>query len=73
MDAPMVADITGAKLIGSSSTINIGKGYGLKDNQMMVPPLNEVIHISKFKLTFIASRHWQYQVRSRGAIVGSKY
>ena len=60
MDAPMVADLTGAKLMGSSSTINIGKGYGLREDQMMIPPLNEVIEIGKFKLTFIASRHWQY-------------
>lgn len=60
MDAPMVADLTGAMLIGSASTINIGKGYGLSENKMMIPPLNEAIQIGKFKITFIASRHWQY-------------
>ena len=60
MDAPMVADITGAQLIGSSSTINIGKGYGLPESQMTIPPLNEVVQIGKFRLTFIHSRHWQY-------------
>ncbi len=60
MDAPMVADLTGAQLIGSSSTINIGKGYGLNESQMTIPSLNEGIEIGKFKLTFIESRHWQY-------------
>ena len=60
MDVGLVAELTGAKLIGSSSTINIGKGYGLPAEQMQIPPLNEPISIGKFTLTFIASRHWQY-------------
>ena len=60
MDVGVVADLTGAKLLGSSSSINIGKGYGLSSEQMQIPPLNEPIFIGKFKLTFIASRHWQY-------------
>jgi L-ascorbate metabolism protein UlaG (beta-lactamase superfamily) len=60
MDAGLVTELTGAKLLGSSSTINIGKGYGLPDNRMQIPPLNEPVFIGKFKLTFIASRHWQY-------------
>ena len=37
MDAAMVADFTGATLFGSSSTINIGKGYGLDERQMLIP------------------------------------
>ncbi|MCB0502713.1 MAG: MBL fold metallo-hydrolase, partial [Bacteroidetes bacterium] len=57
MDAPMVADITDATLIGSTSTLNIGKGYGLPTEQMMIAPLNQVLEIGKFKITFIASRH----------------
>ncbi|MEZ5004515.1 MAG: MBL fold metallo-hydrolase [Chitinophagales bacterium] len=60
MDAPMVADITDATLIGSSSTLNVGKGYGLPSEQMMIAPLNQVLEIGKFKITFFASRHWQY-------------
>lgn len=60
MDAPMVADITQAKLLGSLSTINIGKGYGLNDEQMAIPDLNSPINIGAFTLTFIASEHWQY-------------
>lgn len=60
MDVGVVADLTEAKLIGSSSSINIGKGYGLSAEQMQIPPLNEPIFVGKFKLTFIASRHWQY-------------
>lgn len=60
MDVGPVVELTGAKLIGSSSSINIGKGYGLQDEQMEIPPLNTPISIGKFTLTFIASRHWQY-------------
>lgn len=60
MDVGPVAELTGATLIGSASTINIGKGYGLPDDQMQVPPLNSPISIGKFKLTFITSKHWQY-------------
>lgn len=60
MDVGPVAEMTGATLIGSASTINIGKGYGLPADQMQIPPLNSPISIGKFKLTFIASRHWQY-------------
>lgn len=69
MDAPMVAHITGAQLIGSSSTINIGKGYPLSENQMTIPPLNEVVKIGKFKITFIASRHWQYPDAKQRALL----
>ena len=60
MDVGPVAELTGATLIGSASTINIGKGYGLPAAQMQIPPLNSPISIGKFKLTFIASQHWQY-------------
>lgn len=60
MDVGPVAEMTGATLFGSASTINIGKGYGLPDGQMQIPPLNSPISIGKFKLTFIASKHWQY-------------
>lgn len=60
MDAPVVAQLTGAKLIGSASTINIGKGLHLKAEQMMEAPLNEYITIGKFQVMFIVSKHWQY-------------
>ncbi len=60
LDAPVVARMTGAKLIGSMSTFNIGKGCGLHDTMMIIPPLNKAISIGKFKITFIKSAHWQY-------------
>lgn len=60
MDAPMVADLTGAQLIGSSSTANIAKGYGLDDQQITIPTLDSTMEIGAFKITFIKSDHWQY-------------
>ena len=60
MDAPVVARLTGAKLIGSSSTLNIGRGLKLPEDQMMEAPLNKFIAIGKFEIMFIASNHWEY-------------
>lgn len=60
MDAPMAADLTGAKLIGSTSTANIAKGYGLDTAQILVPEFNEVYTFGKFNITLVKSRHWQY-------------
>lgn len=60
MDAPVVARLTGAQLIGSSSTLNIGRGLKLSENRMMEAPLNEFISIGKFEIMFIASNHWTY-------------
>jgi L-ascorbate metabolism protein UlaG (beta-lactamase superfamily) len=60
MDAPLVAQMTGATLIGSSSTLMIGEGAGLNPEQMKLAPLDSIVVIGKFKLRFIASRHWHY-------------
>jgi len=60
MDAPLVAELTGAKLIGSSSSLMIGKGAGLSDEQMMEAPLDRVLEMGKFKLRFVQSHHWHY-------------
>lgn len=60
MDAPTVAKMTGATLIGSSSTLMIGQGAGLNPAQMKLAPLDSVLTIGKFKLRFVVSRHWEY-------------
>ncbi|MDG1331370.1 MAG: MBL fold metallo-hydrolase [Crocinitomicaceae bacterium] len=60
MDAPVVAQLTGATLMGSSSTLNIGRGLKLSEDQLMEAPLNEFISIGKFEIMFIASKHWTY-------------
>ena len=57
MDSPRVAQRTGARLIGSASTLNIGRGLGLPEAQMRLVTPGEIVHVGRFKLTFIASRH----------------
>jgi L-ascorbate metabolism protein UlaG (beta-lactamase superfamily) len=57
MDAPVVASLTGARLIGSSSTINIGRGLSLPKEQWQQVVPNETVTLGKWKLTFILSRH----------------
>jgi len=69
MDAPMVADLTGATLYGSESTRNIGLGYRLNEDKMVVPPLNTPIYIGKFKITFVRSEHWQYPSEKQRALL----
>ncbi|MCP4123876.1 MAG: MBL fold metallo-hydrolase [Bacteroidetes bacterium] len=69
LDAPMVADMTRATLFGSESTMNIGLGYGLSEEMMVVPPLNTPIYIGNFKITFIRSGHWQYPSEKQRALL----
>lgn len=57
MDSPLVALQTGAVLIGSESTLNIGRGLGMKEDRMRKVAPDEVIVLGKWKLTFIASGH----------------
>jgi L-ascorbate metabolism protein UlaG (beta-lactamase superfamily) len=57
MDAPLVAMKTGAQLIGSESTLNIGRGLGMPENRMRKVAPGENIALGRWRLTFIASRH----------------
>ena len=57
MDAGVVARITGAILIGSESTANIGRGAGLPDTQVAAIKPGATAEIGSFKVTFIESRH----------------
>lgn len=57
MDSPLVAQRTGALLIGSESTLNIGRGMNLAPEQMRAVKPGEVVTLGKFSLRFIASRH----------------
>lgn len=57
MDAPEVALQTGALLLGSESTANIGRGWGLAENQIKVVKPGEHLQFGKFTVTLIPSRH----------------
>jgi L-ascorbate metabolism protein UlaG (beta-lactamase superfamily) len=60
MDAPEVAKRTGAVLLGSESTANIGRGWGLSEEQIRVVADREPIALGKFTLTPIELRHFQF-------------
>lgn len=60
MDAPEVARRTGAVLMGSESTANIGRGWGLPEDQIRVLSDREEIELGAFKITAMASRHFQF-------------
>lgn len=57
LDAPVFAERTGALLLGSPDTANIGRGYGLPEDRLKVVRENEPLRFGKFELTFIVSRH----------------
>jgi len=56
MDAGVVARLTGATLMGSASTLSIGRGAGLPDAQLQALNFGPV-SFGPFQVTFIESRH----------------
>lgn len=57
MDAPYVAIQTGAIMHGSASTLNIGKGAGLGENQMQLYKPGTPMQFGKFTVTILNSKH----------------
>ena len=60
MDAPEVARRTGAILLGSESTANIGRGWGLPESQIRAVADRESIRFGRFTLQPIESEHFQF-------------
>lgn len=57
-DAPAIAQLTGAKLIGSASTCAWGRAFGLPDSQLeVVPPEGRTLVVGDCAITFVPSRH----------------
>lgn len=48
MDSPEVAMRTGAVLLGSESTANVGRGWGLPESQIKVAKLGEPMQYGRF-------------------------
>ncbi len=57
LDAPLVADLTGALLLGSESTRNIGRGQGLPDDRIRVVTPGEALTFGRFTVTAVAAAH----------------
>ncbi len=57
MDSPLVAQKTGAVLLGSPSSANIGRGAGLTEDQIIEAAFNQPYRFGAFTVTFFASTH----------------
>lgn len=68
MDSAEVAKRTGALLMGSESTANIGRGWNLPESRIRVFDNWQPVQIGDFTITPIESRHFQFpqaQMRER--------
>lgn len=57
LDCAYVARKTGAKLFGSASTLNVGRGGGLKDEEMVQFEAGKVYAVGKFTVTVLKGKH----------------
>jgi L-ascorbate metabolism protein UlaG (beta-lactamase superfamily) len=57
LDSAVVAEQTGAQLIGGVSAANVGRGHGLPDDQIVVASPGQPIEVGPWEVTLIESRH----------------
>ncbi len=57
MDAGVVADLTGALVLGSSSTLNIARGAGVPEARLQLAEPQESWTFGPLRVRFIESRH----------------
>ena len=57
MDSALVADRTGAKLVGGESAANVGRGYGLPEDRLVIATSGEPITLGAFDVTLVESHH----------------
>jgi L-ascorbate metabolism protein UlaG (beta-lactamase superfamily) len=60
MDAPEVARRTGALLLGSESTANIARGWGLDEAQIRIAVDREPVYFGRFEITLIETNHFEF-------------
>lgn len=68
MDAPEVARRTGALLVGSESTANIGRGWGLPESRIKVVGDGDRLRFGDFEIVVHESRHFEFpdpEIRQR--------
>ncbi|MGH3555741.1 MAG: MBL fold metallo-hydrolase, partial [Mycobacterium sp.] len=57
LDSALVADRTGARLVGGGSAANVGRGYGLDEDRLIVAVSGESIPLGAFEVTLVKSHH----------------
>jgi L-ascorbate metabolism protein UlaG (beta-lactamase superfamily) len=57
LDSALVAGRTGARLVGGESAANVGRGYGLPEDRIVVAVDGEPIQLGAYDVTLIESHH----------------
>jgi L-ascorbate metabolism protein UlaG (beta-lactamase superfamily) len=57
LDSALVADLTGAALLGGGSAANLGRGYGLPADRIVEVADGASVALGDFDVTFVESRH----------------
>jgi L-ascorbate metabolism protein UlaG (beta-lactamase superfamily) len=53
----LVADRTGARLVGGRSAANVGRGYGLPEDRVVIATSGKPIRLGAFDVTLVESHH----------------
>jgi L-ascorbate metabolism protein UlaG (beta-lactamase superfamily) len=56
-DSAVVAQLTGAALVGGRSAANVGRGHGLDEQRLIQPTPGEPVEVGAYTVTLIESRH----------------
>ncbi len=57
LDSALVADRTGAQLVGGGSAANVGRGHGLSEDRIVVVESGAPIQLGSYEITLVKSRH----------------
>lgn len=57
LDSALVAERTGAMLVGGESAANVGRGHGLPEDRLVVATPGEPITLGSYDVTLVESRH----------------
>jgi L-ascorbate metabolism protein UlaG (beta-lactamase superfamily) len=57
LDSALVADRTGAQLVGGESAANVGRGHGLAAERLVIADSGAPIRLGAFDITLVKSRH----------------
>ncbi|MGA9490303.1 MAG: MBL fold metallo-hydrolase [Mycobacterium sp.] len=57
LDSALVAERTGARLVGGESAANVGRGHGLDEDRLTVADSGTPIRLGAFDITLIKSHH----------------
>ena len=57
MDSAVVAERTGARLVGGESAANVGRGHGLAEDRLVVATPGTAVTLGAYQVTLIESRH----------------